>query len=239
MDTNSKKSDKPWYCGHRARMAKRIKEKGTASLSEDELLEQILMRALPRRDVKPLVHTLMKEYKTLSGVLCAPFNELVQIKGISENSANFFAIIRIVAQKLALGAIKDHPILSDWERLLDYINALYIGESVEVLYIFYLDAKLGLIKSQKEQIGSVNHIPITPREILKKALDENASKLILVHNHPSGDAHPSVDDIRATESIAKLLSYSDIELIDHLIIGNNRHIHSMRAQGILKPFQRK
>ena len=238
LDIANKKSEKPWYCGHRARMTKRIKEKGVASLTEDELLEQILMRALPRRDVKPIVRSLMAEYKTLSGVLSAPFSELTKIKGISENSAIFFAVIRIVAQKLALGAIKDQPILSDWERLLDYINALYAGELVEVLYILYLDSKLGLIKAQKEQIGSINHIPITPRDILKRALDENASKLILVHNHPSGDSQPSLDDIRATESIAKLLAYSDIELIDHLIIGRNRHLHSMRAQGILEPFQK-
>ena len=237
--TKKENKEKPWYYGHRARMTERIKEKGVTSLSEDELLEQILMRALPRKDVKPIVRQLMSEYKNLSGVLSAPTSDLVKIKGISENSAMFLSMIKVIAQKLALGNVKEQPILSDWERLLDYVNALYTGETVEVLYIFFLDSKLRLIKTEKQYVGTVSHVPVYPKEILKKALDENASKIILVHNHPSGDVHPSVDDIRVTESIATLLSYSDIELIDHLIVGANRHVHSMRAQGIFRHLKKR
>jgi len=194
---------------------------------------------LPRRDVKPIVRDLMKKHKNLIGVFSAKQKALIQTKGLSENSATFFAVIRVLAQRLALGSVAEQPVLSDWERLLDYINSLYMGESVEILYVFFLDSRLRLIKSEKQYVGSVSHIPVCPKEILKEALDENASKVILVHNHPSGDSQPSADDIHTTKAIAKLLGYSDIELADHLIVGANRHVHSMRAQGILQPLHPK
>ena len=224
---------RPWYCGHRQRMAEKIKAKGVDSLTEAELLEELLMRAIPRRDVKPLVRILLAEFKTLSGVLRADEASLVKIKGIKENTANFLHIIRAVTQVVALGEVKEAPVLSDWERLLDYTMALYTGETVETLYVLYLDAKLKLIRARKERVGGVNHIAVSPREILKQALNENASSVIMIHNHPSGDITPSVDDIRTTEEIAEMLDAAGISLAEHLVVGANRKVHSMRLQGIL------
>lgn len=224
---------KPWYCGHRQRMAEKIHEKGVESLTEAELLEQLLMRAIPRRDVKPLARTLLEEFKTLGGVLQADTGSLIRIKGVKENTANFLHIIRAAAQTIALGNIQETPVLSDWERLLDYAAALYTGESVETLYVLYLDSKLKLIRARKERVGCANHISVSPREILKQALNENATSVIMIHNHPSGDVSPSVDDIRTTEEIEKMLASAGISLAEHLIVGANRKVHSMRLQGVL------
>lgn len=235
---NDQVSSKPWYCGHRQRMADKIKTKGVDSLTEAELLEELLMRAIPRRDVKPLARALLAEFKTLGGVLQADEASLCRIKGIKENTATFLHIVRATAQVVALGSVKEAPILSDWERLLDYAMALYAGETLETLYVLYLDAKLKLIRARKERVGGVNHISVSPREILKQALNENASSVIMIHNHPSGDITPSVDDIRTTEEIAKMLDATGISLAEHLVVGANRKVHSMRLQGIL-PIHRK
>ena len=237
INTLQQDKSKPWYCGHRQRMAERIKAKGVDSLTEAELLEELLMRAIPRRDVKPLVRALLEEFKTLGGVLQADTAALVRIKGIKENTANFLHIIRATAQVVALGSIKEAPILSDWERLLDYTMALYAGETVETLHILYLDAKLRLIRSRKERVGGINHVSISPREILKQALNENATSVIMIHNHPSGDVSPSKDDIDTTKEIAKMLHSAGIQLAEHLIVGANRKVHSMRLQGILPLFK--
>jgi len=234
----SKNTVKPWYCGHRQRMAEKIKTKGVDSLTEAELLEELLMRAIPRKDVKPLVRILLEEFKTLGGVLQADASALSQIKGIKENTVNFLHIIRAVTQHVALGSVKETPVLSNWERLMDYATVLYTGEALETLYVLYLDAKLKLIHSRKERVGNVAHVAVSPREILKQALNENASSVVMMHNHPSGDVSPSQDDIETTKAIAKMLDSAGIPLIEHLIIGANRKVHSMRLQGVL-PIRRK
>ena len=236
--TTDKKA-KPWYYGHRQRMAEKIATKGIDSLTESELLEELLMRAIPRRDVKPIVRDLLSEFKTLSGVMSAKPAELCKISGIKDGTVQFFGVIRRIAQEMMLGKVSDRPVLSNLEHLLDYVNTLYVGVAIETLYIFYLDAKLKLIKVKKECTGSVNHIPIAPREILKEALILDASNVIMVHNHPSGDSQPSVDDIRTTETIDAMLGSAGICLAEHLVIGSNRKFHSMRAQGILARQHRK
>ncbi len=228
------KENKPWYYGHRKRMDEKIATRGIDSLTEAELLEVLLMHAIPRRDVKPIVRELLDKFKTLSGVMSAKESELIQVNGIKKKTTQFLALIRRVAQEMTLGKIEKRPVLSNWERLIDFVNTLYVGQTVEVLYILYLDAKLKLIQAKKEMIGSTNHISVSPKEILKEALNLDASQIILVHNHPSGEAMPSVDDIRTTEAIAKMLQAAGVRLVEHLIVGANRHVHSMRAQGILK-----
>lgn len=223
----------PWYHGHRARMHAKLAEKGADNLTESELLELLLMQALPRRDVKPIVHDLLAQFGHLGNVLGASVDELVQIHGIKENTAYFLKLIHAVAKQSALSQIQDRPLLSNWERLFDYANTIFAGENVEKLYILFLDNQLRLIKSQMHQTGSVNHIPVYPRDILKSALNWNASAVILMHNHPSGDPHPSKDDIAATSEIQKALQDVDIRLIEHLIVGKGHKAHSMKADGIL------
>lgn len=232
-ETLETKKEQPWYTGHRQRMDKKLVAKGVESLTEEELLEALLMRAIPRKDVKPIVKDLLKEFKTIQGVLYAPKALLMKISGIKDKTANFFEIIRCVAQTVALGRMEEKPLLSNWERLLDYVTALYVGEKIEILYVFYLDSKSRLIQSQKEKIGEASHVAVSPREILKEALNLNASQVILVHNHPSGEVEASADDIKTTMAIATILKPTGIRLAEHLIVGQNRKVSSMRAQGIL------
>lgn len=227
------KKEQPWYAGHRQRMDQKVLTKGVESLTEDELLETLLMRAIPRKDVKPIVKELIKEFKTIQGVLYAPKTSLMKISGIKDKTANFLEIIRCVTQTVALGRMEEKPLLSNWERLLDYVTALYVCEKIEILYVFYLDSKSRLIQSQKEKIGGSTHVAVSPKDILKEALNLNASQVILVHNHPSGEVEPSVDDIKTTTAIAKILKPTGIRLAEHLIVGQNRKVSSMRAQGIL------
>lgn len=223
---------KPWYYGHRERMYQKVKDKGVDSLTDAELLELLLMYAIPRRDVKPIVHDLLTEFECLGNIFGATDEELMKIKGIKENTVRFLRLVNTTAKQAALSKIKDQPILSGWEQLFAYASTLYTGESVEKLYILFLDAKLKLIKSQMTQIGTVNHIPIYPRDILKMALNLNASAVVLIHNHPSGDPHPSKDDILATREIRDVLDEVGIQLLEHLVIGKGNKIHSMKTDGV-------
>ncbi|MBQ3784966.1 MAG: DNA repair protein RadC [Alphaproteobacteria bacterium] len=220
--------EKPWYYGHRARMQEKIVEHGVDSLTESELLEQLLTRAIPRRDVKPIVRELLMTFGSLAEVLCAPTDELIKVKGIKETTANFLKVIRRVSQQIALNKIQEHPVLSHWEQLLDYAQNTYTGETAEKLYILFLDPRLKLIRAQMHQVGSVNHIPVDPRDILKSALNLNASAVILMHNHPSGDPHPSKDDIIMTEKIQQALETVNIKLLEHLVIGANRKVNMIK-----------
>ncbi len=231
-----RKEGEKWYTGHRARMAERIGVRGVDSLTEPELLEQILMRCIPRRDVKPIAYELLERFHNLHGVFYADAQDLMQVKGVSGCTASFFELMRYTCRLMAMSQVDDRPLLADWDRLLDYVNLLYTGEKVEVLYVLYLDAKLRLVRAEKLRTGSVSHVPVEPVEILKKAFETRACHVVMAHNHPSGELQPSVDDVRTTEAIAEALFHSKIQLAEHLIVGDNRHVHSMRAQGILEPY---
>ena len=235
MVTNEKseQSKKPWYSGHRARMNEKTLAKGTDALTESELLEMLLMKAIPRRDVKPLVKQLLNEFESLSGVLCACPEDLMKVSGIKEGTVAFFQVIRAVAHELTLGRVKRGPMLANWEDVLDYAHTVYAGENMEKLYVLYLDGQLRLIKEQMQEIGSATHVPVSVRDMLQTALRLNANAVIMMHNHPSGDPTPSEDDIVTTIRIMKALQQVGISLEEHLIVGSNRKVHSMRAQGVL------
>ena len=138
IDATRNKKVMPWYYGHRQRMLDKVAKLGVDSLTDAELLEMLLIRIIPRKDVKPIVRELFDKFKTLSGVMSAKESELIQIKGIKENTAQFISIIRRIAKEIALGRVESRPLLADWESLLDYVNTIYVGQTVEVLYILYL-----------------------------------------------------------------------------------------------------
>ena len=232
---NLNPSLQPWYYGHRARVQKKIEEKGSIALTDEELLEVILMRAIPRRDVKPIVRSLFETFGNLQYIFNAPNSELIKVDGIQEKTATFLAAIREISQRMALNGLDKGTVFSKWDNVLDYANSLYCGETIEKLYILFLDTRLRLIKSQMQQIGSVTHVPIAPRDIVKSALNLNATAVILMHNHPSGEAQPSQDDINTTVQIAKALNLVNVRLVDHLIVGSNRRVCSMYSMGIMDP----
>lgn len=225
-------TDKPDYLGHRSRVIEKFMTRGLDVFADYEFLELVLMCALPRIDVKPLAKQLLSSFGSLSGVLTATPEELMKIKGIKNHTVVFLKVILAACQKLTSEKVKEGPILKDWTNLMAYCQMIYANETVEKMYILFLNQGLRLIHSEMHQKGTVDNIPVYPREILKRALDLNACSVVMMHNHPSGDANPSKDDIEATKAVRQLLENVGIQLIDHLVIGQGQKVYSFRAHGI-------
>ena len=224
--------EKPHYSEHRKRLRARLLEKGAAALSDQEILEYLLFGALPRRDVKPYVKALIAEFGGLAGVLTAEPKQLMQITGIKETSAALLTILPEAARRLALEEAKAGDVLSSWDTLLAYCRIAMAHETREQFRLLFLDKKNRLIADEVQQTGTVDHTPVYPREVVKRALELDASALILVHNHPSGDPAPSQADIALTQDIKETAGKLGIALHDHLIIGKGGH-SSFRALGLL------
>lgn len=219
--------------GHRERVVKKFLQYGGDVFADYELLELLLMQAIPRKDVKPLAKELLARFGNLSSVIQADSEQLKQIKGIGDHTIAFLKMVLYTGQRITREKLNEAPVLADWESMLDYAQMMYAGETVEKLRILFLNQKLQLMHTEIHQVGTINHVPIYPREVLKRALNLNASAIILMHNHPSGDPVPSNDDIVATKEIEKLLRTIPIRLLDHLIIGQNRKCYSFRAHHAL------
>ncbi|MBE6446658.1 MAG: DNA repair protein RadC [Alphaproteobacteria bacterium] len=215
--------------GHRQRVVQKFMQYGGEVFADYELLELLLMQIIPRKDVKPLAKELLNRFGSLSAILRAEPEHLKQIKGVGDKTVVFLKTLLSISQRLSKEKINNQPILSDWNAILDYARMLYAGETVEKLRILFLNQKLQLMHTEIHQTGTVNHVPIYPREILKRALNLNASAIILIHNHPSGNPAPSKDDITATKEIEKLLNTIPIRMLDHLIIGQNHRFYSFRT----------
>ncbi len=215
--------------GHRQRVFQKFMQYGGEVFADYELLELLLMQIIPRKDVKPLAKELLNRFGSLSAIVRAEPEHLKQIKGVGDKTVVFLKTIKTFNLRLSKEKINNQPILSDWNAILDYAQLLYAGETVEKLRILFLNQKLQLMHTEIHQTGTVNHVPIYPREILKRALNLNATAIVLLHNHPSGNPNPSKDDIIATQEIEKLLNTIPIRLLDHLIIGQNRQFYSFRS----------
>jgi len=224
--------DEPHHLGHRQRLRARFLKGGDDAVADYELLELVLFRAIPRRDVKPLAKQLLKEFGTFSGVMTAPPHRLKEIDGIGDSVVAEFKIVNAAALKLAQGQIMDRPALSSWSALLDYCQASMAYNTTEQFRILFLDRKNILIADEIQQEGTVDHTPVYPREVVKRALELGASALILVHNHPSGDPTPSQADIDMTQQIIAAARPLKIDIHDHLIIGRGEHV-SFRSTGLI------
>ena len=224
--------DEPHHLGHRQRLRTRFLKGGDSAVADYELLELVLFRAIPRRDVKPLAKALLKAFGTFSGVLTAPPHRLKEFDGIGDSVIAEFKIVNAAALKLAQGQIMDRPALSSWSALLDYCQASMAYNATEQFRILFLDRKNILIADEIQQEGTVDHTPVYPREVVKRALELGASSIILVHNHPSGDPTPSKADIDMTQQIIAAARPLKIEIHDHLIIGRGSHV-SFRGTGLL------
>lgn len=220
------------YAGHRERLRKKLLTHGGETLADYELLELILAMALPRKDVKPLAKMLLAQFKTFAGVMHASVEELTQISGIKETTAAAIKIIPAATELMLKTEISDAPVFTNWERLQDYCFFKLAHKRNERFHILFLNIKYQLISAEEHQHGTINHTPVYPREILSRALTLNASSIILVHNHPSGDPKPSEADVKLTTELQKILKMSDISVYDHLIIGK-QGIYSFRKNGLL------
>ncbi|OCC01071.1 hypothetical protein BA190_30745 [Labrys sp. WJW] len=217
----------PHYHGHRERLRQRFAE-AEGRLPDYELLELILFRSIPRRDVKPLAKALIARFGSLAEVLGAPIARLREIDGVSDGVAGDLKIVEAAGHRLAKGGIAKRPVLSTSAALIDYCRSTMAFAEREIFRILFLDTKNGLIADEVQQRGTVNHTPVYPREVVKRALELSATALILVHNHPSGDPSPSSADVSMTRTIADVAGPLGIVVHDHIIIGRDGHV-SLKA----------
>ncbi len=218
--------------GHRERLRERFKKAGVDGVQDYELLELILFRAIPRRDVKPLAKELIAKFGGFPQVIAAPVERLMEVKGVSENVAQELKIVQASAIKLSQARILKRPVISSWDALLSYCRAAMADEKTELFRILFLDKKNILIADEVQQRGTVDHTPVYPREVVKRALELGASAIILVHNHPSGDPTPSRADVDMTNQIVKAAAALNIRVHDHLVIGHDQHA-SFKSLGLL------
>ena len=220
-----------YIADHRQRLRARFMVGGADAMPDYELLELVLFRAIPRRDVKPLAHALMDRFGDFNRVISAPERGCCEVHGVGEAVIVELKIVEAAAHRLARAKVMQRQVVSSWDALLDYCHTTMAHRETEQFRVLYLDRKNVLIADEEQAKGTVDHVPVYPREVAKRALELNASALILVHNHPSGDPTPSTSDIDMTAQIARLRCVG-LTLHDHLIIGKSREL-SFRAEGYL------
>ena len=214
---------KPHYAGHRDRLRARFAENGVNALADYELLELILFRSIPRRDTKPIAKALLARFGTVAEVLSAPVARLTEVDGIGRSVALDLKIVQATGQQLTKDSIREKTILSSWSELLAYYHTTMAYETKEQFRILFLDKKNQLIADEVQQVGTVDHTPVYPREVVKRALELSATAVILLHNHPSGDPTPSQADILMTQKIIEVAKPLGIAVHDHIIIGKEGH----------------
>lgn len=218
-----RKSDRPHYLGHRERLRRRVRENGPDSLADYELLEVMLYRAIPRADTKPVAKALLERFGSLAEVLGAPERLLQEVKGIGSSVAFDLKLYAAAAGRMAKGELRGREVLSSWNRVIDYCRTSMAFESREQFRILFLDKKNALIADEVQQTGTVDHTPVYPREVVRRALELSATAIVLVHNHPSGDPTPSRADIEMTKTIIETAKPLGISVHDHIIIGREGH----------------
>jgi DNA repair protein RadC len=216
------------YHGHRERLRDRYRDGGDAALADYEILELLLFRSIPRRDTKPIAKALLSRFGTLAGVFGAPAHLLQEVSGVGEAVATDLKLVSTVAQRTLKSELSGKLVLSSWKTLLDYCHVAMAHETREQFRILFLDKRNALIADEVQSRGTVDHTPVYPREVIRRALELSATALILVHNHPSGDPTPSRADIDMTKMIADTSGPLGITVHDHIIIGRNGHA-SFRA----------
>jgi DNA repair protein RadC len=220
------------YIGHRDRLRQRFLDGGADALADYELVELLLFLAIPQKDVKPLAKSLLEHFHGFAGLMSAEPAELMAVSGIKHNAATAFKIVAESARRLAREQVIDRPVLSTWDRLLDYLRIMLANQPTERFHLLFLDKKNVLIASEAQQKGTVDHTPVYPREVVKRALELNASAIIMVHNHPSGDPKPSRADVEMTRQVKDAAQAVGINLHDHLVIGKSGH-SSFKSMGLL------
>ena len=227
-------NDEPDYLGHRERLRRRFLLGGGRDMPDYELLELLLTIAIPRRDVKPLAKELIRKFGSFAGVVNAPLEELMLVKGVKENTAAVLRIVRECSVRSSWQSLKgmDAPVISDFDAMVDYCRSAMAYQTVEEFRIIFLNSKLYVIGEEIQQRGTVDQVAIHPREVIKSAMMHGASAMILVHNHPSGIVTPSKADMEITKRIKEAAEAVSIRLFDHLIISKSS-VYSFHNQGFV------
>lgn len=207
------------HAGHRDRLRKRFFRTGVDGLEDYEMLELVLFFAIPRQNTKPIAKRLIRKFGSFSGVLSAPQNLLEEVEGVGPRVAETLKITHASAIRCAKGFVDQRQVLSSWSGVIDYLKTAMAHADIEEFRILFLDKKNGLIADEVQQTGTVDHTPVYPREVVRRALELSATALILVHNHPSGDPTPSRADITMTRQLVDIAKPLGVEIHDHIIIG--------------------
>lgn len=232
MPTAKSDPPKPDHLGHRQRLRERFLEAGPGSLADYEMLELLLFQAIPRRDTKPIAKALMERFGSYRAVMRADVGALTKVKGMGATGAVMLKAVADAAERLAREEVMNRPVLASWDRLIDYLRIGMAHHHTERFRVLFLDVKNALIADEEQQRGTVNHTPVYPREVVKRALELGASAIILVHNHPSGAPTPSQADIEMTETIRDAAAKLGVTLHDHVIIAKGGTA-SFKAMGLL------
>ncbi|HZF36557.1 MAG TPA: DNA repair protein RadC [Candidatus Angelobacter sp.] len=224
--------DKPGYVGHRQRLRDRFRNGGDGALQDYELLELLLAQAQKRIDTKPIAKALIKRFSGFAGVMAATPDQLQEVDGVGPAAAVIIKVVQTCALRMAQQEVVKREVIGSWKKLLDYLRMAMAEEKTEQFRLLFLDNKNALIADEEQQRGTVNHTPVYPREVVKRALELGATAIILVHNHPSGDPTPSQDDIAMTKEVAAAADKLGISVHDHIIIGRKGHA-SLRSLGYL------
>lgn len=215
--------EKPHYTGHRQRLRQRFLSGGSGAIADYELLEMILFSSHPRGDVKPLAKRLLQKFGSFAKVIRADNKALLEVEEMGEAGLAALKVIQAASEKMLNDEVRERPVIQSWNILLDYCKMAMGHKQVEEFRILFLNNKNELIADEVQQRGTVNHTPVYPREVIKRALEIGASAIILAHNHPSGDLTPSKADIDMTKQIVSAASSVDIAVHDHLIISEKGH----------------
>ena len=217
---------------HRSRMRTRLLTAGPDSLADHELLEMVLFLALPRRDTKPIARALLGRFGSFAAAISAPDTELRRVDGMGEAGSAALKTIQAASLRLVRAEVAQQPVLDKWDRLMDYLNAAMARDRVEQFRVLFLDSRNRLLADEAQSRGTVNHTPVYPREVVRRALELHATALILVHNHPSGDPTPSAEDVAMTHQVRDAAAALSLVLHDHVVVGNGRWV-SLRREGLL------
>lgn len=226
------KAEKPHYHDHRARLRQRFDDAGPAALSDYELLELFLFRTIPRQDTKPLAKALLAKFGTLAAVFAAPIQRIGEVKGAGASVAADLKTAQALFERASKADFKQRTAISSWSQLVNYCRLAMAHEPREQFRVLFLDVKNQLIADEVMNEGTVDHAPVYPREIARRALELSASSVILVHNHPSGDPKPSAADIAITREIVDATASISVRVHDHLIVGRER-AESFKSLGLL------
>jgi len=218
------KAEEQHYHGHRERLRQRFRDNGDSALADYEMLELLLFRLIPRRDTKPIAKALIDRFGTLAGVFGADIALLQEVKGVGEAVASDLKLIAATAHRMLKSELKGKKVLGSWSSVIDYCHAAMAYETREQFRILFLDKRNALIADEVQQRGTIDHTPVYPREVVKRALDLSATAIILVHNHPSGDPTPSRADIDMTKLIVETAKPLGITVHDHIIVGKEGHV---------------
>ena len=223
---------KPDFLGHRERLRERFMTGGAGALADYELLELLLAFVIPRQDTKPLAKRLIAEFGSFAAAISAEPRRLAAVNGVGERTAVMLKTVQAAAHKLAQGQVTGRDAIGSWTQLMDYCQARLGHAGVEEFHVLFLDRKNNLIADEAQQRGTVDHAPVYPREVVKRALELGATALILVHNHPSGDPTPSRADVDMTKQVIQAAQPLGIVVHDHVVIARGRHA-SFKSLGLL------